>query len=221
MDTNGRRKDVVDALQGYLTILDDIRRNQSLTWFPLPKSTAQFEFYRQAIALSPDVFQKHGKYDALMAQLDEMPALKKAIAERDMYWLSQNYDKYPKEWRAGLDKDVEARARHYTNTLVKLGFTDDKRRITDVGDVLLSNIPLRRDEIEVLLPLNDTNIVYLRQLLKLRIYDSAGKKYYSPFQMALYALLCKERISQDVFCAIVQGLSSHHSISDYDAFMDG
>ena len=120
MDTNGRRKDVVDALQGYLTILDDILRKQKLPWGRLPGSAAEFEFYRQAIALYPDVFQKHGKYDALAAQLDKMPELKKAIAERDVYWLSQNYGKYPKEWREGLDKDVEARARHYTSTLVKL-----------------------------------------------------------------------------------------------------
>ena len=220
MDTNGRRKDVIDALQGYLTILDDIRRKQSLIWFPLPKSTAQFEFYRQAIALSPDVFQKHGKYDALVAQLDEMPELKNAIAERDMYWLSQNYDKYPKEWRVELDKSVEARARHYTSTLVKLGFADNWRQITNVGDTLLGNIPLHRDRIEMLLPVNDTNIVYLRQLLKLRIFDSRREKYYFPFCMALYALLRKERISQDAFCAIVQGLSPYHNINDYDAFID-
>ena len=220
MDTNGRRKDVVDALQGYLTILDGILRKQKLPWGRLPGSAAEFEFYRQAIALSPDVFQKHGKYDALAAQLDKMPELKKAIAERDVYWLSQNYSKYPKEWREGFDKDVEARARHYTSTLVKLGFTDDQRQITDVGDVLLGNIPLRRDGIEVLLPLNDTNIVYLRQLLKLRIFDGKCERHYSPFCMALYALLRKERISQDAFCAIVQGLSPYHNIIDYDAFMD-
>ena len=32
MDTNGRRNDVINALQGYLTILNDILRNQKMTW---------------------------------------------------------------------------------------------------------------------------------------------------------------------------------------------
>lgn len=61
MDTNGRRNDVINALQGYLTILNDILRNQKMTWKALPESRAELDFYRQAIALSPDVFQKHGK----------------------------------------------------------------------------------------------------------------------------------------------------------------
>ena len=38
--------------------------------------------------------------------------------------------------------------------------------------------------------------------------------------MALYALLRKERISQDVFFAIVQGLSPYHNIKDFDTFID-
>ena len=104
MDTNGRRNDVIDALRGYLAILDDILRKQKLTWDALPKSTAEFDFYRQAVALSPDVFQKHDKYDALTAQLDEMPKLKQAIAERDLYWLSEHYEQIPKAWRGGLDE---------------------------------------------------------------------------------------------------------------------
>ena len=221
MDTNGRRNDVIDALRGYLAILDDILRKQKLTWDALPKSTAELKFYRQALALSPDVFQKHDKYDMLMAQLDGMPELKKAIAEDDTRWLVKHYSQYPAEWRKELDKSVEARARHYTSTLFKLGFTDENRQITPVGDMLLGNARLYRDKIEYSLPLHDTNIIYLRQLLKLRIFDGDGKRYYSPFCMALYALLRKERISQDAFCAIVQGLSPYHYIADYGAFLDG
>lgn len=49
MDTNGRRNDVINALQGYLTILNDILRNQKMTWKALPESRAELDFYRQAI----------------------------------------------------------------------------------------------------------------------------------------------------------------------------
>ena len=110
--------------------------------------------------------------------------------------------------------------RHYTGNLVKLGFADNTRNITNVGDVLLDNIALHRDVLESLLPLNSTNIVYFRQLLKLRIFDNKGRRYYSPFCMALYMLLTKEHISQDKFCEIVQGLSPYHDITDYDEFID-
>ena len=220
MDTNGRRNDVVNALQGYLTILDDVLRNQKLTWKALPDSTAEYDFYRQAIALSPDVFKKHDKFDILMEQLESLSRLKKAIEECDTDWLNDNYSLYT-DWFSELDKSVEARARHYTSNLVKLGFADNARNITSVGDVLLDNISLRKDVLESLLPLNSTNIVYLRQLLKLRIFDNKGIRYYSPFCMALYMLLTKERVSQDEFCEIVQGLSPYHDITDYDGFIDG
>lgn len=47
MDTNGRRNDVINALQGYLTILDDIQNEQKMNWASMPESLAQYEFYRQ------------------------------------------------------------------------------------------------------------------------------------------------------------------------------
>ncbi|MBQ5562603.1 MAG: hypothetical protein IIT39_04375, partial [Clostridia bacterium] len=97
MDTNGRRNDVVNALQGYLTILDDILRHQRLTWKAMPDSTAEFDFYRQAIDLSPDVFKKHDKYDILIEQLESLSRLKKAIEECDTDWLIENYNLYP-DW---------------------------------------------------------------------------------------------------------------------------
>jgi len=219
MDTNGRRNDVINALQGYLTILDSILRKQKMVWGRLPDSTAELDFYRNAIDLSPDVFQKHDKYDELMAELDNMPLLKQAIDEKNIDWINVNYNNYSK-WSKELDKSVESRSRHYTSNLVKLGFADGARQITDVGDVLLEKILLKRDDIEKFLPLNDTNIVYLRQLLKLKIFGNDSKTYYSPFNMALYALLIKPRIDQNEFCEIIQGLSPYHNISDYDSFIN-
>lgn len=70
MDTNGRRNDVINALQGYLTILDDIQNEQKMNWASMPESLAQYEFYRQAIELSPEVFGKHGPYDKLAETLE-------------------------------------------------------------------------------------------------------------------------------------------------------
>ena len=44
MDTNGRRNDVVNALQGYLTILDQVQNEKKMTWAALPQSLAQYVF---------------------------------------------------------------------------------------------------------------------------------------------------------------------------------
>ena len=139
MDTNGRRNDVINALQGYLTILDDILRNKRLAWKSLPESTAQLQFYSQAIALSPDVFQKHDQYDFLMQQLNKIPNLKMAIESSNIEWLNKHICEF-NAWKKGIDISAEARARHYTNNLVKLGFTDGTRQITAVGDVLLDKV---------------------------------------------------------------------------------
>ncbi len=44
MDTNGRRNDVINALQGYLSILDEIQNKRNMHWDSMPGSLAQYEF---------------------------------------------------------------------------------------------------------------------------------------------------------------------------------
>ena len=84
MDTNGRRNDVINALQGYLTILDDIQNEQKMNWASMPESLAQYEFYRQAIELSPEVFGKHGPYDKLAETLERNKDFATAVQTQDM-----------------------------------------------------------------------------------------------------------------------------------------
>lgn len=49
MDTNGRRNDVINAIQTYLSILNEIQTEKHWNWDCVPKSAAQFEFYKQAV----------------------------------------------------------------------------------------------------------------------------------------------------------------------------
>ena len=42
MDTNGRRNDVINALQGYIVILDEITNQEKCLWNTVPNSLAQF-----------------------------------------------------------------------------------------------------------------------------------------------------------------------------------
>lgn len=128
MDTNGRRNDVINALQGYLTILDDIQNEQKMNWASMPESLAQYEFYRQAIELSPEVFGKHGPYDKLAETLERNKDFATAVQTQDMEWIQKNSFMFQSLVKQ-FDLGIEDRARHYTSNLVKLGFTDEGREI--------------------------------------------------------------------------------------------
>lgn len=194
MDTNGRRNDVINALQGYLTILDDIQNEQKMNWASMPESLAQYEFYRQAIELSPEVFGKHGPYDKLAETLERNKDFATAVQTQDMEWIQKNSFMFQSLVKQ-FDLGIEDRARHYTSNLVKLGFTDEGREISPVGELLLDLKKLRKDDLETMLPIDGVNIVYLRQLMKLRLFDTEGERYYSPFNLAIFALLKRHSCS--------------------------
>ncbi len=219
MDTNGRRNDVIHALQGYLMILDHVQNGEKMEWASLPESLAQYEFYRQAIELSPDVFEKHVPYDRLQEELKRHPEFKSAVERADMEWLQKNILSFQKLFKQ-FDLGIEDRARHYISNLVKLGFTDENRLISPVGELLLDLKKLKKDELESMLPIDGVNVVYLRQLLKLRLFTVDREKFYSPFALAIYALLRRKRLSENAFLELVQGLSPYSNFDDIEAYVD-
>ncbi len=220
MDTNGRRNDVINALQGYLTILDDIQNEKRMRWARVPESLAQYEFYRQAIELSPEVFEKHAPYDKLMEllALESNRDFSAAVQNQDLAWIQRNACKF-QDLMKQFDLGTEDRARHYTSNLVKLGFTDEDRRISPAGELLLDLKKLRKDDLEAMLPVDGVNIVYLRQLLKLRLFDNDGERYYSPFHLAVYALLKRHRLSENEFSELIQGLSPYSDFADIEQYV--
>lgn len=215
MDTNGRRNDVINALQGYLTILDNVQNKKKLKWASLPDSLGQYEFYQQALELSPEVFQQHEPYDKLMDELDSNPMFLKAVENGDVEWIRKNRELHETLIKQ-FDKGIEDRARHYTSNLVKLGLADKRREITPAGELLLDLNKLKKDDLEKMLPVDGVNIIYLRQLLKLRLFASDEKCYYSPFNLALYALLKKQRFSENEFFELVQGLNPYSDFSNIE-----
>ena len=219
MDTNGRRNDVINAIQGYLTILNDIICDKQMDWQNMPNSFAQYEFYKAAIEQSPDVFVQHTPYDNLVQLLDSVPEFKIKIENHDLSWVQHNRDNYSGVLKK-FDSGIEDRARHYTSNLVKLGYADQSRQISDTGRLLLGKESLLRDSLEKMLPLNDTNIIYIRQLLKLRIFSDNEEYYYSPFNMAIAALIRKKRMSLIEFCELIQGINPCNPIGDIDDLID-
>lgn len=219
MDTNGRRNDVINAIQGYISILEEVTVKKKRTWGNLPNSLAQFEFYQKAIEQSPDVFRQHRPYDNLMREIEQYPELKKAIENDEIENVYFNSEEYAELFKR-FDSGIEDRARHYTSNLVKLGFSDSNRNISETGELLLNIDKLKKDQIEKILPIDNINIIYLRQLLKLRIFDTNGQVYYSPFNLALYMLTKNDRISEDVFLEIIQGLNPYIEIKDLDTYIN-
>lgn len=219
MDTNGRRNDVINAIQGYISILEEVTVKKKRTWGNLPNSLAQFEFYQKAIEQFPDVFRRHGPYDNLMREIEQYPELKKAIENDEIEKVYFNSEEYAELFKK-FDTGIEDRARHYTSNLVKLGFSDSNRNISETGELLLNIDKLKKDQIEKILPIDNINIIYLRQLLKLRIFDTNGQVYYSPFNLALYMLTKNDRISEDVFLEIIQGLNPYNEIKDLDLLIN-
>lgn len=206
IDTNGRRKDIVNALKVYLGILQELKDSYpSETWTTYPNSVAQYLFYTKAVEQSSDVFKIHKNYDDFLEFLGEDS---EKFINKDQSWIDENLSTVARV----LDESIEKRARHYTSNLVKIGFADSARNITEAGLSYLKG-EVVRDEIESLLPINDTNIVLLRQLLKLRVFsnptENGERQYYSPMFMALLLLLSEDTISTSTFTTLVQGLSPY------------
>ncbi len=206
MDTNGRRSDVLNALKIYLEILAELKlQYPSELWKPYPVSIKEFLFYEKALERSEDVFKIHTGYDEFISVLGTKY---QSFVNKNDEWIKENFLKN----KALLDEAVEQRARHYTSTLVKMGFTDADREITEAGNAYLKG-QLERDIIEELLPLDNINIVLLRQLMKLKVFttpDSEGKrKFYSPFFMALNLLSGEQKTDRRTFEIIVQGLNPY------------
>lgn len=223
MDSNGRRKDVINALNGYLNILDEMENEGDFLWKPIKSregnSLTQYKFYERVLDISRDVFKKHDKYDFVVEQLEVNPELKEAIESNDLEWLSEHISDYP-EILKEIDISIEARARFYTDTLVNLGFVNQDRFITPAGRALLGQIQIEKDGLESLFPLSNINIIYLRQLLKLRIFSDDEERYYSPFCLAIYALLRRERIDSSEFFEMIQGINPDMEVENWEEYVD-
>ncbi|WP_432227026.1 AlwI family type II restriction endonuclease [Limosilactobacillus fermentum] len=193
-DTNGRRNDILNAYKIYLRILDDIGISATNSWTPYPKSLNQYKFYKRAVNDSAGTFKTHPQYDAFQDYLKTHPVFNKKFHKMDS---SLNLDKViytnnkGKQYtiKAILDNAIESRARHYTSSLSNIGFITDNRELTPSGKALINPSVINTDSLERNLTLSSDNLLTLRQILKVRIFDSTGEKYYSPGKFALYLIL--------------------------------
>lgn len=210
-DTNGRRSDILNALSLYLSILKEMKDSGDFDqWASFPNSLTQLSFYKKAIEQSPEVFKKHPLFDSFIGRL-ELDVSENLNKQKLNKLLEEN-----PALLSTLDKAIEQRARHYTSNLVRFGFATDNRTITPAGQSFI-NGKIERDQIERCLPFNDINILFLRQLMKLRIFTKSkdGKRtYYSPFFVSVYLLLKNDCLDKEIFSNIVQGLNPYLDVEN-------
>lgn len=101
------------------------------------------------------------------------------------------------------ESNFAQRGRTATNALVKLGLTDDNRKLSQVSKNWLSGKTKQSDDIEKTLGIDINNLLFLRQLLKLRLYDKDGIHYFYPFRFAIKLTSLYSDIPQDDFLTLV------------------
>lgn len=116
----------------------------------------------------------------------------------------------------GLDK----RGRTLTNALVKLGFINANRNLSSVGIRYISNDDIVFDKLEKLFGLKTDNITYLRQLLKLRVYDSHSDKYFYNFRFALAFLSKYDKVPISDFLWILESIKPSFSKTKIEKIID-
>lgn len=218
-DTNGRRHDVLNALQIYLEILAGLKEEYPQEeWKRYPDSKAQFLFYQRAVERSPEIFATHKKYDAFMEELGDGYA---SFLDKNETWIRDHFSDRLKRL---LDEAIEARARHYTSNLERMGFVNRQRGLSEAGYSYLKK-QVKRDAIEALLPIDDINLILLRQMLKLKLFSSpdpeGNRTFYSPFFMAVFLLLGykKDTVDKEAFFSIVQGLNPYLDAESREAVL--
>lgn len=101
------------------------------------------------------------------------------------------------------DEDFAKRGRTLTNALVKIGLTNDKRKLSKVAVNWLNSNIAPADEIEEVLGVDINNLLFLRQLLKLRVYNATGNQFFYPFRVALYMVSNYRNVPQQEFLTLI------------------
>lgn len=108
-------------------------------------------------------------------------------------------------------KKLAKRGRTLTNSLVKVGLIDNKRKISQVGNDWLDNQLTKPDSFENILDLSTDNLLFFRQWAKMRLYNSNDSHYINPFLFIVKLLSRYDQIPRKNLIIIV------HTISpDYD-----
>ncbi|AYW49696.1 AlwI family type II restriction endonuclease [Tetragenococcus halophilus] len=100
-------------------------------------------------------------------------------------------------------EDFAKRGRTLTSPLQKIGLTNENRKLSEIANHWIDANLQPADNVERILGLDLNNLLFLRQLLKLRVYDSNAVDYFYPFRVALQLLIKYQNIPQQDFLTLI------------------
>lgn len=207
-DTSFRREKLLDDYRLMLPILKETLE-RTVDWSPTNDS--QSLFY-QAVVKSGLVLSDFLNDYYLIKNNEYTKELKEAYKRKveSRFKTKYNGDVPKKDLIKYFIDEQKKRGRTYSNALAKIGLTDKVRQVTEVGNTFL-NRDLQEDVFEELLQLDKDNLLFLRQLLKLRVYAPNGENYYYPFRVAVYMLSQFDHVPSSDLTILINTIRPHHS----------
>lgn len=121
----------------------------------------------------------------------------------------------------GESDDPCKRARTNTNVLVKLGLINSNRVASPLSKDWVKKDKIKpADLIESTMGLENDNLIYLRQLLKIRLYSKTGNKFIYPFRYILKILSSVANLPKDIFSPFLYAVSPSMSATTIDDLVD-
>lgn len=118
---------------------------------------------------------------------------------------------FSRDYVAPKKNEVGLRGRTLTNALVKNGFINNNRELGEVALNYLNNKLKQADVLEALLGLDQNNLLYLRQYLKMRIYAYDLSGYFYNFRFSLAFLVKYDDVPKEHFFKIVESIDPSSS----------
>lgn len=116
--------------------------------------------------------------------------------------IMENSELFDRQLRVDIEKNAK-RGRTLTNSLIKPGLINNSRELGEVAKKWLNGQSKPVDRFEQLLSLSQDNLVFLRQLLKLRVFDSNSTDYIYPFRISIKLLLKYNNIPENHFLSLL------------------
>lgn len=138
--------------------------------------------------------------------------------------LLENSDLFDRQNSSTNEKTNDGvRARTLVPIIAKLGFTDGND-LTAIGRSLIDGTTQDLDSVEQLINLDSLSSTFLRQLLKVRVYEKGNSKtdcaYFAPFLYALDFLLKYDHVPVRDLNYILEGIRPTMTIDDVTTLRD-
>ncbi|MGV3185485.1 AlwI family type II restriction endonuclease [Weissella paramesenteroides] len=115
------------------------------------------------------------------------------------------------------DKDeASKRSRTLTNAMIKIGLINEKREVSETAIHWIEGTSAQPDNFESVYNFQADNLVFWRQLIKLRVYVADSTQYIKPFIFALKFLAKYENVLKKDFLAIFLNIKPIMSLQTLD-----